>query len=387
MSDVPTEPVRVVFLTHAARLSGGEIGLVRFIEATRGRIDATVLLAEDGDLVAALREAGAAVEVLPLAESTRGLKRAEIARPGLTQARAAVDVARYVERLARRLRALDPAIVHAISLKSGPYGGAAARLAGVPMVWHLHDSLTPSYLSPRLIAPVQLMISTLPTGLLTPSRSVMRTVGRGRRGLVTDVMPFPVPQPAEPFVIRPDVRTVGMLGRITPWKGQDVFLEAFALAFPGGDVRARLIGNAMFGETDFEEELHRIAARLGIAERVDFRGFQPDPWAELRELDIVVHASVSPDPLPGVVIEGMSAGLPVVASDSGGSPEHVRDGVNGFLHRPGDAESLADALRRAAGTPEERAAIGAAARATAHQYSPEVIVERMLAFYGRVMAA
>ena len=66
--------------------------------------------------------------------------------------------ARRLAKLRRRLRALRPDIVHAISLKSGPYGGVAARAAGVPMVWHLHDHLVPSYLAPRLIMAVQGLI-------------------------------------------------------------------------------------------------------------------------------------------------------------------------------------------------------------------------------------
>ena len=372
-------------MTHASRLSGGEIGLMRFIATTRDELESFVILAEDGPLAPALREAGATVEVLPMDEQTRGLRREEIARPGAHQLRAAAGSARYVATLRRRLRELRPDIVHAISLKSGPYGGAAARAAGVPMVWHLHDHLVPSYLAPGLIRAVQAAIATLPSGLLVPSRSVLATTGRRRRGLVVDVMPFPVPLPERRAPVRDEVRTVGMLGRITPWKGQDVFLRAFADAYAGTEVRARIIGNAMFGETDFEEHLHVLAAELGIADRVEFRGFREDVYAELDELDVVVHASTSPDPLPGVVIEAMGAGLPVVAANAGGNPEHVTDGVNGFLHTPGDPASLASALRTASADRARREAIGTAARESARRYAPETINPRMLGFYARVL--
>lgn len=378
--------MRVAFMTHASRLSGGEIGLMRFIATTRGEIDAFVILAEDGPLAPALREAGATVEVLPMAEQARGLRRDEVARLGRHQLRAAVDSTDYVAKLRRRLRELRPDIVHAISLKSGPYGGAASRAAGVPMVWHLHDHLVPSYLAPRLIVAVQGLIATLPSGLLVPSRSVLATTGRRRRGLEVDVMPFPVPMPERTAPIRDEVRTVGMLGRITPWKGQDVFLRGFADAYPDGEVTARIIGNAMFGETDFEQHLHELADELGIAERVEFRGFREDVYAELDELDIVVHASTSPDPLPGVVIEAMGAGLPVVAANAGGNPEHVRDGISGFLHTPGDAASLADAIRSASASRERREEVGVAARESARQYAPETINPRMIGFYERVLA-
>jgi glycosyltransferase involved in cell wall biosynthesis len=376
--------VRVAFLTHAARLSGAEIGLLRFVEATRGRVEATVIVAEDGDLVPALRDAGADVLVLPLDERARSLKRAEVGA-GRAQLAAAGELGRYVLRLGGELRARRPDLVHAISLKSGPYGAAAARLAGVPSVWHLHDHLTADYLPARAVAPMRLLAGTLPDGLLVPSRSVLRAVGRTRRGLVVGVLPFPVPMPAAVAEVRDDVGVVGMVGRLAPWKGQHVFLDAFAQAFPDGPVRARIIGSAVFGETDYEAQLRAQAHALGIAERVEFTGFRADVDAELRRLDVVVHASVSADPLPGAVIEAMGAGLPVIAADEGGTPEYLTDGVDGLLHRPGDAEDLARALRRMASSRAEREAMATSGRRAVARYAPDVIVEEMLGYYERVL--
>ncbi|MCW3046969.1 MAG: glycosyltransferase [Solirubrobacterales bacterium] len=309
--------MRVVFLSHASRLSGAEIGLLRFVQATHGVVSSHVVLAEDGDLVGALRDAGARVDVLALEEGTRSLRRSELAL-GRRQFAAGGALGRYILALRALLRDVRPDLVHTVSLKAGVYGSTAARLGGVPVVWHLHDHLTAGYLPARAVAPMRALAGWWPSGLLVPSRSVLATVGRRRSGLLTDVLPFPVPLPEAAVEPREEVAVVGMLGRITPWKGQDVFLEAFAQAFPAGDVHARIIGNALFGESDYEHELHAQAARLGIADRVEFTGFRTDVDAELRRLDVLVHASVLPDPLPGVVLEGMGMGLPVVAADAGG---------------------------------------------------------------------
>jgi glycosyltransferase involved in cell wall biosynthesis len=375
--------VRVVYVTHTARRSGAEIALLRFLAATPDRVAATVILAEHGDLVPALRDVGAEPVVLPLAEEARGLKRAELG-VGRRQARAVADVARYSARLARELRARKPDLVHTNSLKAGPYGSAAARLARVPVVWHLHDNLDEAYLPARAVAPMRLLAGTLPDALLTISRFTRRAVGRTRRGLVTDVIPFPVPLPPEPVALRERVEVVGIVGRLAPWKGQHVFLDAFARAFPDGPVRARVVGGPLFGETDYEERLHAQAAALGIADRVEFTGHREDVAAEYRELDVLVHASVTGEPLGQTVIEGMGAGLPVVAADAGGVPEYLVDGVAGVLHRPGDADDLARALRLAAGPLEARRALAAGARGAARQFAPDVIVGRMLDFYERV---
>jgi glycosyltransferase involved in cell wall biosynthesis len=117
---------------------------------------------------------------------------------------------------------------------------------------------------------------------------------------------------------------------------------------------------------------------------VEFTGHREDVEAELRQLDVLVHASVTADPLAQAVIEGMGAGLPVVAADAGGIPEYLHDGVGGVLHRPGDADDLARAMRRAAGPLKARRAMAAAGRAAVQQFTPEVLVGRMLDFYARV---
>ncbi len=136
--------LRVVFLGHVAQLSGGEIALVRLIGALHD-VDAHVILAEDGPLVGRLLEAGASVEVLALRERTRDLRKDRVG-PGTLPFSAVADVAAYVPRLARRLRAIRPDIVHANTLKAGIYGSLAARIARVPSVWHVRDRVASDYL-------------------------------------------------------------------------------------------------------------------------------------------------------------------------------------------------------------------------------------------------
>ena len=122
-----------------------------------------------------------------------------------------------------------------------------------------------------------------------------------------------------------------MVGRVAPWKGQHVFLPAFARAFAGGSERAVIVGAAMFGatEADYGAGLQETASVLGIADRVDFRGFREDVWSELHQMDILVHASVTPEPFGQVIVEAMLAGVPVIASAAGGPGEIVTDNVDG----------------------------------------------------------
>jgi glycosyltransferase involved in cell wall biosynthesis len=371
--------VRVVYLGHTARLSGGEIALVRLLEAAK-EIDATIILAEDGDLVDRLRGTGARVEVCPMDEVARGLKRAEL-RPHVGLTRVGFAVFRYVELIRRRLSELRPDLVHTNSLKAGVYGTLAARLARLPVVWHLHDRLAPDYLPPSVVPVMRALAATVPNALVAPSRLTLDIVGRVRPGVRALAIPNGVPFPERPLEVRQEVRVVGILGRLVHWKGQHVFLDAFAKAFPCGTVRARVIGSPVFGEMDYERYLRQRAVRLGIADRVEFAGFREDVQAEFEKLDLLVHASVTDDPLPTVVLEGMATGLPVIATSSGGHAEYMRDGREGLLHRAGDAGDLTRALARAADDWDLRKGIAARGRQRAAEFSPETVAGRMVELY------
>ena len=182
-----------------------------------------------------------------------------------------------------------------------------------------------------------------------------------------------------------DALTVGIVGRISPWKGQDVFLRAFALAFPDSGARARIVGGALFGEEAYGETLMALADELGIAERVDFTGHVDDVAAELAGLDIAVHASTIPEPFGQVVVEAMAAGVPVVATNAGGPAEVVSDGVDGLLFPMGDVEGLAERLTRLARDGELRRRLVDGGRKTAATYAPPVIAAEVEDIYRQVL--
>jgi len=299
--------------------------------------------------------------------------------------RVATDLVQYAARLRRRLVELNPDVVSLISLKAGLYGAPAARLAGIPTVWHLHDQIASYYLAPQTVVPMRFIIGTLPTAVAAASQATLETVRWFRPGMRTAVIPGPIPMPQRPVTIRPEVERIGMLGRLAPWKGQDVFLRAFADAFSSSSVRAVLIGDAMFGEDAYALDLHRLASELGIADRVDFLGFRRDTEAELRQLDVLVHASVTPDPLATVVFEGLAMGLPVIAARAGGPREYIADGAEGLLHTPGDVRELSELLKRTAGDAELRARLAAAGRARTREFAPEAIAGAWLALYRDVI--
>ncbi len=402
-----TEPrkLRVVVLGHTAQLSGGELALLREVPAlTDVNVHVHVILAQDGPLVRLLERAGASVEVLPMGERTRDLRKERV-RPARLPVVACAQSAFYVFRLAARMARLRPDLVHTNTLKAAIYGGAAARIVHVPCVWHVRDRIAGDYLPTAAVTIVRVASTLLPDEIIVNSRATLETLPTSvcsRVQVIYDAVPAVASNRIGISALTPSSlipsrsqRTsssranatfrVAMVGRLALWKGQDVFLRAFAKAFPAGEQVAVLIGAALFGENDYERQLHELVRDLGIEDRVEFRGFRIDVFDELAQVDALVHASVIPEPFGQVVVEGMAAGLAVVAAMAGGPAEILVQGETGLLYPPGDVDALASLLRRLAADPELRSQLGNRARAAVAIYSPERVADQILDVYRHVL--
>jgi glycosyltransferase involved in cell wall biosynthesis len=380
---------KVAFLDHCALESGAELALLRLLPALVD-IDPVVIVGEDGPLVDALRRHDIPVRIVPMTETTRALARGAVV-PGLGAARGALSSLAYAYRLARLLRALEVDLVATNSLKASLYGGIAGRLARRPVVWHVRDRIADDYLPASAVTLIRAAARVLPSAVIANSRATLETLrlpsAVGRR-LRARAIGDPCPPDEFAGAPRPDHAgiTVGIVGRISPWKGQDVFLRAFAASGLGGEDRARVIGGVLFGEEAYADTLPPLAAELGIADRVEFTGHVTDVAAQLGSLDIAVHASTIPEPFGQVVVEAMAAGVPIVAADAGGPSEIVTDQVDGLLYPRGDVAALAGCLTRLAHDASLRARLADAGRRTARTYAPDAIASQVMATYRAVLS-
>jgi glycosyltransferase involved in cell wall biosynthesis len=301
---------------------------------------------------------------------------------------AALNAGRYAWRLSRRLRQLAPDLVHTNSLKSALYGGIAGRLAGIPVVWHIRDRIADDYLPGPAVRGVRLAAHIVPSAVIANSRTTLDTLPALRRGaVVANAVVRDTTGHLPAFLeLQDGPCRIGLIGRFASWKGQHIFLEAFAGAFPSGGVEAWLIGEAIFGESDYVAQLHQQVERLGLADRVVFRGFRENIWEELAQLHILVHSSVTPEPFGQVIIEGMAAGVPVIATNAGGPAEIITDGTDGLLVPPGDVTAMGHALQRLESDPELRRSLSRAGMKTVTRYRPERTAKEVMAVYERVLS-
>ena len=145
---------------------------------------------------------------------------------------------------------------------------------------------------------------------------------------------------------------VGAVANLSPDKDHETLLRGFAgflKRFPG----ARLV---MVGDGPCAGEVRGLAQRLGVGGAVEFMGFRTDVPALMRTFNVFAHAART-EGLGLAILEALAARVPVVASDVGGIPEIVRNGINGRLFPAGDAVALCNAMTEVLDQPDATAAM------------------------------
>jgi glycosyltransferase involved in cell wall biosynthesis len=156
------------------------------------------------------------------------------------------------------------------------------------------------------------------------------------------------------FAIAPDAPVVGMIGNIKAWKGQEIVVRAIARVrneIPS--VRCVVVGDTAPGDLAFEQSLRALVKEKGLDEHVLFAGYQKDVADFLTMFDVVVHASVLPEPFGRVVLEAMACRRPVIGSRDGGITEIIEHGRTGLTFPTRDDAALADAILRLLRNPGE----------------------------------
>ncbi len=385
--------VRVLFLDHVVRMSGAEQSLADLVAGLRhGPVDPVVALPADGPLAQRLRADGVLVRTVPMSARLLETSRTTLMRaPLVALARIGAFLA-AAWRIFRVIREVRPDIVHTNTLKTHVLALLPALVARVPLIWHVRDIIPKGWLRTAMG-----LLAHLADVVIVPSRAVAEGF-RGSRRVYRKLRLVPNGIRVEEFVqarkdrslremmgVSKSEPVVGIVGRLAPWKGQDVFLRATAmLAHRFPKAHFAVIGAVLFPEndTEYEQQLHQMVFGLGIEERVSFLGWQPAPEA-MAAIDIFVHASSEPEPFGRAIVEAMAAGKPVVAT-AGGAVKEIVPPAAGFVVPPSRPELLADALGRLLEDPKLRKRMGEAGAATAESFFP---VQRTVHSVGQLYRA
>lgn len=373
MSPIVTRP-RILFIDHTANMGGGEIALLNLVDTiNKTTFEPVVALFSAGPLTQRLCDRGIETHVVRLHPSITQTRKDSLGARSLLRIFDQIRALRFVWKLSRWIANQNAALVHTNSLKADIIGGLAARLAGVPVIWHVRDRIDIDYLPGAAVKLFRLLSRLIPNVIIVNSDATLRTLPRSvwRRGLGASALEHSyvvhdgthlVELPAVP---KGSARTqlIGLVGRISPWKGQHVFLKAAAKVltqFP--HCTFQIIGSALFSESDYERDILLLTQELGLKQSVEFLGFQDDVQQLICKLDVLVHASTIGEPFGQVIIEGMACAKPVVATNGGGVPEIVEHQKTGLLVPMNDPASMASAICELLANPQNADALGIAGR-------------------------
>ena len=281
---------------------------------------------------------------------------------------------REVTELARRV---GPKVLCPHGYKSNLIGLIVARRLGIPIVSVSHGWTSESFavrmyeaLDRRIVRYMDKVVCVSEgqakkirrAGVPEGKVEVIRDAVRAER--FTEVDGRYRDELEQMFPERPDV-IVGAAGRLSPEKGFSILVDAAAqvLATPlvntnemsgNGGVR---IGFVLFGDGPLRSALEKQINALNLNHRFLLGGFRSDLDKLYPHLDLLVLPSYT-EGLPNVVLEAYAAGVPVVATAVGGTPEIIDDGINGYLVQPGDATTLARRLNDMLADPGRRRQMG-----------------------------
>lgn len=342
----------VLFVDHSALPGGGQLGLRRYAELTKS-IDPVVLTFGPGNAFDGLEKLGVRVITLPPS--------------GASPLAALVDSVR----LRRRVDAIGAELVVANSTRAAGMLALTALRKQPNWVYHARDDFNTKRNSWRKLFALRWWILPKFIALLANSDWTASTVppGIARRRHVR--VAYPV-SGARIRSARPNISTplrILTLSRLDRWKGIHVLLEAMALievATNAYHFNVVIAGSSAHSDPSYAEELRFAATRL--RSNVTFAGHVHDVDELLDSADVLVAVSSTPEPFGQVVVQGLAAGVVVIAADEGG-PAEVLTGGSGILISPGSSEALAEELLRLARNPRRAAAISANAVARAEAFS------------------
>jgi glycosyltransferase involved in cell wall biosynthesis len=361
---------RILFSDHSGALGGAELYL---LDVIRHYPDATVVTFEEGAFPRRLRAEGVRVKVLDV---STGLLQVKKQSGLLSLLRAVPGLITTVRDLTRLARAHD--LVYLNSQKALFPGALAGRLAGVPVLWNLHDILTADHFSTFTRQAAVWWGNSFVDRVVVNSEGTRDAfVACGGKRRLTELVYNGIDAAAFDSVDAATVQTlrhrlcpeetpcVGVFSRLSPWKGQHVLLDALT-HLP--EVHAVLVGDALFaGDESYAAALRTQVRALDLEDRVHFLGFRSDIPALMQAMDVVVHTATSPEPFGRVIVEGLLAHRPVVATNAGGAREILEDGRSGRLIPPNDPVALARALRELFENPAAAAAMAEQGRQMARQ--------------------
>ena len=358
--------MRILFLDQSGKPGGAELCLLDIAKPYRDQC--LVGLLADGSFRQLLEQQQIPVKIL----TQRAIQVKK--ESGLWQGLKSIgQLIPLVQTIAKLTCEFD--IIYANTQKALVVAVIASLFSKRPLVYHLHDIVSADHFSATNRQIIITLANRFATAVIANSHATQAafvTAG-GRQELTTMVyngfqLDQYQPSAAERSHLRQALAlngnfVVGHFSRLSPWKGQHLLLHALAQC--PETVTAIFVGDTLFGEDAYVQQLHQLVNQLKLQHRVKFLGFRSDIPQLMAACDLVAHTSTAPEPFGRVIVEAMLCGTPIIAAGAGGAIELIEHGKNGWLVPPGDADKLADMIHHCDQNRDDMTAIAHHAQQTA----------------------
>lgn len=219
-------------------------------------------------------------------------------------------------------------------------GAVAAKFSRKKSVWHIREIIK-NNVENRVVSFVMQLFSDV---VVANSKATGRAL-KVNQNKVKVVYNAVADANSQEKLKKTDSVVVGMAGRINRWKGQKLFVDAAELVLKKcPNVCFKIAGGVYQGEDFIREDLNSYIKKKKLENSVKLVGLVTDMPSFYKSLDLFVLPSLQPEPFGLVVIEAMSYGLPVIATNHGGPTEIIEDGKDGFLVRYDDASEMSERI-------------------------------------------
>jgi len=372
--------MKILFLDQSGKPGGAELCLIDIAKPYRDR--SLVGLFADGDFKSLLQQNHIPVEVF--ATQAIQVRKESSLTQGLKSLR---QIAPLITKVVKR--AIEYDLIYANTQKALVVGALASLFSRRPLVYHLHDILSKEHFSQTNLRIAITLANRFASLVIANSQAsqtafvqaggnpdIIEVVYNGFEPKIYQTSELEINQLKQQLKLEEQF-VVGHFSRLAPWKGQHILIAALAECPP--QVTALLVGDALFGEQDYIQQLHQKVAEMGLENRVKFLGFRSNIPQLMAACDLVAHTSTSPEPFGRVIIEAMLCGRPVVAAKAGGAIELVEHGINGFLVTPGEPQELAQVINTCLQETETTATMANYARTSASQRFDVTTINQQIA--------
>ena len=342
MKDIPTERYNILYTTSFSHMAGGgQWSLYYLIEHLNKNIFYPVVVCpEEGELAEKMRGAGAEVMFF-------NVGRIRYINPLV------------VKKFISLLKENRIALIHTDSTTETFYAGIAARMIGIPLIWHARVSEHEwfldrflSFLSTRLILVAEALSSRFKW---LKNTQKMVVIYNGIDIEQFDAFPTSSSIRAE-FNIRKDTVLLGFMGRIEKRKGLEYLISAMKNV---AHAKLILVGK---GEEEYLKRIKGICEESEVSNRVIYVGYRMNIPSILKEIDIIIFPTISGEGFSRVILEAMTAAKPVIATDDAGNKEAVINGITGYIVPAKDATALGIKINELAARKEKREQMGSSGR-------------------------